>query len=267
MPMIHDAIEVRDLSLSYPGRPPLHALDRVSLAVPTGEFAAIVGPSGCGKSTLLRVLAGLAGPISGAATVEGASTVGRPGAAAYMPQRDLLMPWRRAVDNAAFGAEMAGVPRADARRQAETVLARFGLDTFAQAWPAALSGGMRQRVALLRTVLIPHGPLLLDEPLGALDAITRRDMQSWLQEVWQADEEPRRGALLVTHDVDEAITLADTVYVMSPRPGRIVARVPITLPRPRHALDATTPAFVAAKETILRALEAGMGGVVPANGG
>ncbi len=237
------AIEVRGLSLTYGGRPPVVALDGVDLAVAPGEFAVLLGPSGCGKSTLLRALAGLVRPTAGEAL---ASSV------AYMPQRDLLLPWRRVLGNATFAAELAGVPPVEARQRAQALLGRFGLEGFERAWPTQLSGGMRQRLALLRTFLAPRDTLLLDEPFGALDAITRREMQGWLQGVLA--EEPRT-VLLVTHDIEEALTLADTVYVMSPRPGRIVDRVDVSLARPRDATTLTSAEFTALKAHLLRALE------------
>ena len=237
------AIDVRGVSLTYVGRPPVHALDRVDIEVARGEFAALLGPSGCGKSTLLRAVAGLVRPTSGEARADGV---------AYMPQRDLLLPWRRVLGNAVFAAELAGVPPAEARRRAQALLPRFGLEGFERAWPAQLSGGMRQRLALLRTFLAPRETLLLDEPFGALDAITRRQMQRWLQDV--LSEEPRT-VLLVTHDIEEALSLADTVYVMSARPGRIVARVPVPLGRPRDAATATSPEFTALKARLLTMLD------------
>jgi ABC-type nitrate/sulfonate/bicarbonate transport system ATPase subunit len=250
------AISVERLSLTYRGQPPVRALDDVSLTVGMGQFASLVGPSGCGKSTLLRVLAGLIAPDQGVARVVGGDTRGRPGLAAYMPQRDLLLPWRRALSNATLGAELAGVRRDEARQRALDLLPRFGLDGFERAWPAQLSGGMRQRLALLRTFLVPRDVLLLDEPFGALDALTRRDMHAWLQDVWVAD---RRSALLVTHDVDEALSLSDVVYVMSDRPGRIVRRIDVPLPRPRSTADTASTAFGTLKAEVLEALHDGRG--------
>ena len=237
------AIEVREISLTYAGRPPVVALEGVDFAVAPSEFAVLLGPSGCGKSTLLRALAGLVRPTAGEALAD---------SVAYMPQRDLLLPWRRVLGNATFAAELAGVPPVEARERAQALLERFGLAGFERAWPAQLSGGMRQRLALLRTFLAPRDTLLLDEPFGALDAITRREMQRWLQGVLA--EEPRT-VLLVTHDIEEALTLADTVYVMSPRPGRIVQRVQVNLPRPRDAATLTSPEFIALKARLLQALE------------
>ncbi len=237
------AIDVRGVALTYEGRPPVEALAGVDLRVEHGEFAALLGPSGCGKSTLLRILAGLLQPTAGTAQAE---------STAYMPQRDLLLPWRRVLGNAVLAAELAGVPKAEARARATALIERFGLGGFEGAWPTQLSGGMRQRVALLRTFLAPRQTLLLDEPFGALDAITRRRMHGWLQGVLASEA---RTVLLVTHDVEEAITLADTVYVMSARPGRILTRVGVDLPRPRTAAATTSPPFTRLKADLLTALE------------
>ncbi|HWE64728.1 MAG TPA: ABC transporter ATP-binding protein, partial [Chloroflexota bacterium] len=193
------------------------ALEALDLSAEAGEFVSIVGPSGCGKSTLLDIIAGLVTPSTGRVLMDG-----RParllGASAYMPQKDLLMPWRSVLDNTILGMEVAGVSRQQARRQARRAFARFGLAGFEHAWPYQLSGGMRQRVALLRTFLCGKDPLLLDEPFGALDAFTRREMQRWLLDMWSAD---RKTILFITHDVEEAIVLSDRIYVMSPRPGHM----------------------------------------------
>jgi ABC-type nitrate/sulfonate/bicarbonate transport system ATPase subunit len=248
------AAELRGLRHAFPGPPPVPVLDAVSLSVPAHGFVAVLGPSGCGKSTLLRALAGLLVPDEGEVRVAGASVAGRPGAVAFQPQRDLLLPWKRALANATLGAEVAGVPAVDARRQAEDLLERFGLAGFERAWPAELSGGMRQRLALLRTWLTPRPLLALDEPLGALDALTRRDLQGWLEGVWLDD---RRATVLVTHDVEEAILLADEVVVLSDRPARVVASLPVAFPRPRPAALVTDPAFVAVKAEVLAALRTG----------
>ena len=217
------------------------ALEGVSLAVRAGETVAVVGPSGCGKSTLLELVARLQEPDEG--------TISAP-EASYMPQRDLLLPWRDALANAALALECEGVPRADARRRAEPLFERFGLAEFEEASPRELSGGMRQRVAFLRTLLPGRPVLLLDEPFGALDAITRGAMQRWLADALA--QEPRT-VLLVTHDVDEAIFLADRVVVLSPRPGRVVAELTVDLPRPR---DVTSPEFTGLKRRALEALGA-----------
>ncbi|MBO1902092.1 ATP-binding cassette domain-containing protein [Leucobacter weissii] len=194
-------------------------LNGVSLSVAPGTLTAILGPSGCGKSTLLRILAGLEQPASGTATVDGESLIGRPGGVAYHPQQDALLPWLSALDNATLGAETCGEDRAGARERARALLGRFGLDDVERAWPDELSGGMRQRVALLRSTLMPQSCLVLDEPLGALDALTRRQLQFWLLDITASD---RRPTLLVTHDIEEALLLADRVLVLSPSPAEIV---------------------------------------------
>ncbi|MCB9491143.1 MAG: ABC transporter ATP-binding protein [Dehalococcoidia bacterium] len=252
-PVLNPAIRVDGVSLTFGGATPVHALDDVSLRVEPGQFVSLVGPSGCGKSTLLKLLAGLVLPDAGSASIEGIPVAGRPGSAAFMPQRDLLLPWRRTIANAALGAELAGVSREQARSEARSLLPSFGLEGFERAWPAQLSGGMRQRLALLRTFLVPRDVMLLDEPFGALDAITRREMQQWLQAVWT---EHQRSVLLVTHDVDEALVLSDVVFVMSPRPGRIVHRVDVPFARPRSVADTTTAEFASLKSELLDALEA-----------
>jgi ABC-type nitrate/sulfonate/bicarbonate transport system ATPase subunit len=225
------------------------ALAGVDLELRADEVLAVVGPSGCGKSTLLELVAGLQEPDAGSVTVLGATGArARRASCAYMPQRDLLLPWRDALGNAALALECQGVRRAEARRRAAPLFERFGLAEFERVRPAALSGGMRQRVAFLRTLLPGRPVLLLDEPFGALDSITRASMQEWLAEALA--QEPRT-VLLVTHDVEEAIFLADRVVVLSPRPGRVVAELGVELPRPRSTTD---PAFVDLKRETLEAL-------------
>ncbi|MBI2765086.1 MAG: ABC transporter ATP-binding protein [Chloroflexi bacterium] len=250
-----EGVSLRNISHTFRGERTVRALDDVSVEAAPGAFVSIVGPSGCGKSTLLRVLAGLLVPDGGEAFVGERKANGQPGLVAYMPQKDLLLPWRRALGNATLGAEIAGTPKRQAEREALGLFERFGLATFERAWPSQLSGGMRQRLALLRTFLIPAPTLMLDEPFGALDAITRREMQAWLQEVWLRD---RRTVLFVTHDVEEALVLSDAVYVMTPRPGRIAARVPVPLPRPRPPAAVTEPGFVALKAELLARLDSSL---------
>ena len=225
------------------------ALAGVGLHVRAHEVMAIVGPSGCGKSTLLELVAGLQEPDAGAVSVAGArGAAARRAACAYMPQRDLLLPWRDALGNAALALECEGVPRREARRRAEPLFERFGLAEFERSRPDELSGGMRQRVSFLRTLLPGRPVLLLDEPFGALDAITRLDMQEWLAGALL--DEPRT-VLLVTHDVDEAVYLADRMAVLSPRPGRVVDAFEVELARPRSVTD---PALVELKARALEAL-------------
>jgi ABC-type nitrate/sulfonate/bicarbonate transport system ATPase subunit len=219
----------------------VEAVRDLSLRVAPGEIVALVGPSGCGKSTLLELVCGLQAPDAG--------TV-RAGAAALMPQRDALLPWLSALDNAGLALRVAGVSRARARELAHEHFAAFGLEGFERARPAALSGGMRQRVAFLRTLLAGRPVLCLDEPFGALDALTRLQMQRWL--AGALAREPRT-VLLVTHDVEEAVLLADRVALLSPRPGRIVETLDVPLPRPRERGDA---AVVELREHALRVLGA-----------
>jgi len=197
----------------------IRALDGVDVDVAPHEIVAVVGPSGCGKTTLLELVCGLQQPDGG--TVRGDRAV-------LMPQRDGLLPWLSAIDNAALAPRLAGASRDDARAKAHPLFAAFGLEGFERARPHELSGGMRQRVAFLRTLLSGKPVLCLDEPFGALDALTRREMQDWLA---QALEREPRTVLLVTHDVEEAARLAHRVLVMSPRPGRIVAEVPVPATR------------------------------------
>ena len=215
------------------------ALHHVDLRVHQDEVVAVVGPSGCGKSTLLELIAGLQQPDEGTVTAAEAS---------YMPQRDLLLPWRDALSNAALALECEGVPRREARRRAEPLFERFGLAEFEYARPAELSGGMRQRVAFLRTLLPGRPVLLLDEPFGSLDSITRASMQRWLADA--LSREPRT-VVLVTHDVDEAVFLADRVVVLSRRPGHVVADIEVDIDGPR---DVTSPEFGAVKRRALEAL-------------
>ena len=198
----------------------LRVLDDVSLTLDAGRRLAVVGPSGCGKSTLLRLVAGLEQPVGGRISVGGSSDpAGRLAGCALMPQNDLLLPWRSAIDNAALGLVNAGLSRAEARRAAAPLFERFGLSGFEATAPRELSGGMRQRVAFLRTLLAGKGVLLLDEPFAALDALTREELQGWLVEALA--QEPRT-VLLVTHDVGEALRSCDRIAVLSPRPGRLV---------------------------------------------
>lgn len=249
------SVEVRDLRHTYESRGGrTQVLGGLDLVVRPGEFVALVGPSGCGKSTLLRVLAGLLVPSGGDARIDDVSVLGAPGHAAFMPQRDLLLPWRRVLANATLAAEVRGVSREDARERARAELVRFGLDGFERAWPSQLSGGMRQRLALLRTFLAGQSLLLLDEPFGALDAITRRGMHAWLQEVWGADP---RTVIFVTHDVEEAVMLADRVVVLSGRPGRVVDVASNDHPRPRRSDVVGEHWFVELRARLLHALEHG----------
>jgi NitT/TauT family transport system ATP-binding protein len=237
-------IRVYEVSRVFPGRQghqDVPALDRLSLEVGTGEIVAVVGPSGCGKTTLLELICGLQRPDSG--LVESPP-------AALMPQRDLLLPWLSAADNACLALRVRGVSRAAALSQVEPWFERLGLSGFGQTRPAELSGGMRQRVSFVRTLLAGKPVLALDEPFASLDALTRAEMQRWLASALAAERE-RRTVVLVTHDVEEAALLGDRVVVISPRPGRVVADLPVALPRPRVRTD---PAVVELRARAMQAL-------------
>ena len=239
----HVGVRVEKVSRSFAGRGgAVEALRGMDLRARPGEVVAVVGASGCGKSTLLELICGLQRPDAGVVEAD---------PAVLMPQRDLLLPWASALDNAALALRARGVGREQARAAARPWFERFGLAGFERTRPAALSGGMRQRVAFVRTLLAGKPVLALDEPFAALDALTRHEVQTWLAETLRAEP---RTVVLVTHDVEEAVLLADAVVVMSPRPGRAVATLPVALPRPRRRTDA---AVVALRERALTALGAG----------
>ena len=246
-------VGIRDLEHSY-GE--LQTIERLTLTAPPHGVIGLVGPSGCGKSTLLELVCGLRQPSAGSVEVGGAGTAEeRLSRCAYMPQRDLLLPWYSALDNAALALRNQGERKARARERAADLFARFGLAGFEQTAPAELSGGMRQRVAFLRTLLAGKPVLALDEPFASLDAITRAEMQEWLAGALRADP---RTVILVTHDVEEALYLCDQVVVLSARPARIVAELRAPAPRAADRDAAVTdPAFVAVREEAMRALHKG----------
>jgi ABC-type nitrate/sulfonate/bicarbonate transport system ATPase subunit len=234
-------ITLRGVSRSYPSRGGrVDALADFNASVSEGETVAVVGPSGCGKTTLLELFCRLQAPDTG--------TVSGP-AAALMPQRDALLPWASALDNACLALRAQGLGRTEARAAAAPWLERLGLGGFERSRPAELSGGMRQRVSFVRTLLSGKPVLALDEPFAALDAITRAEAQAWLGEALA--QGVAGTVVLVTHDVEEAVVLADRVLVMSPRPGRVVAEILVELPRPRVRTDA---AVVALRAQALAAL-------------
>ncbi len=234
------AVRVELVSRTFAARSgAVTALSGMSLRAGRNEIVAVVGPSGSGKTTLLELICGLQKPDAG---------VVRCAPAALMPQRDLLLPWCSAIDNAALALRAAGMKREPARHVVAPWLARFGLVGFEHSRPAALSGGMRQRVSFLRSLLAGKPVLALDEPFAALDAITRAEMQAWLAQVLRTEP---RTVVLVTHDVEEAVVLADRVVVMSPRPGRAVAEISVSLERPRRRTD---PQLVVLREHVYSAL-------------
>lgn len=244
--MLTPRITLNSVSKSFHSRTRVvKALHEISFTVMPGEFVTIIGPSGSGKSTLFNILAGLLQPDGGVVEFDSGGAppghVGGPsGHVCYMPQRDLLLPWRKVIDNAALPLRLGGVRRAEARERVQAELETFGLVGFEHAYPSQLSGGMRQRAALLRTVMTGRPTLLLDEPFGALDALTRRQLQDWLLRL---HARLNRTIVFITHDIDEAVYLADRVIVMSARPGRVIHELSIDLSRPRHQNQVADPEF------------------------
>jgi NitT/TauT family transport system ATP-binding protein len=242
-----DALALDRVSRTFvtPGGHIYRALDDITLGIPAGAFVAIVGPSGCGKSTLLNIAAGLLEPSSGAVRVNGSPLTGLNQSATYMFQQDALLPWKTVRDNVSLGLTLAGVGRSDALARADAWLARVGLMPFASHYPSQLSGGMRKRVAMAQNWIIDRRTLLMDEPLSALDVHTRQRMEEELLALWD-EGAVRKTVVFVTHDLEEAIALADEVVVLSAGPAsRIVARHPVTLNRPRELMELrTTPPFV-----------------------
>jgi NitT/TauT family transport system ATP-binding protein len=235
----------------------LQTIEGLDLEAPANGVLGLVGPSGCGKSTLLELIAGLQKPSAGRIEIGDAGDgPGRLAHCALMPQRDLLLPWLTAIDNAALALRNRGARRGAARREAAGLFDRFGLSGFERAKPAELSGGMRQRVAFLRTLVAGKPVIALDEPFASLDAITRAEMQAWLAEALAADP---RTVVLVTHDVEEALYLCDRVAVLSARPARIVEELSAPTARASDRDEAVTdPEFVAARERAMHALREGM---------
>ena len=237
-------LELRGISKTFASTTALSTMD---LTIERGSFVSIVGPSGCGKSTLFNVLSGLIQPDGGSINLEGRDVIGATGHVGYMLQKDLLVPWRTVLGNITLGARLKGKVTAEDRDQAKGFAEKYGLGDFLNHYPSALSGGMRQRVALMRTLATNHQLLLLDEPFGALDAQTRFEMQQWLLQVWR---DTQRTVLFITHDVDEAVFLSDRILVMSPRPGRVVDDLAVNLPRPRTLETLVSPAFTEIKSKV-----------------
>ncbi|HET7657750.1 MAG TPA: ABC transporter ATP-binding protein [Bacillales bacterium] len=242
-------LEVRDLKKIFrTGTSSLPTLNGLSLSVDEGEFVSLIGPSGCGKSTAFNVISGLEAPDTGEVLVDGRVITEETGHVSYMLQKDLLLPWRSVVDNAILAAEVRGESKKAARERVRELLPVFGLEEFAGAYPAKLSGGMRQRVALLRTVMADRDIWLLDEPFGALDAMTRDRMQQWLLGIFR---QFRPAVLFITHSIEEAVYLSDRVYVLSDRPASVKKEVQIDLPRPRNREIVTDEHFLHYKKQLL----------------
>jgi len=248
-PKVHLTAISKALPINGKPEPVLSSID---LVANIGEFVSIIGPSGCGKSTLLNIIAGLDEADEGTVDLGEISPNDRLGNVGYMQQKDLLLPWRTVLDNAILGLELLGIHRKEAQKKAGTLIETFGLNGFEDQYPFRLSGGMRQRAAFLRTMLLDQELVLLDEPFGALDALTRAQMQRWLLKLW---ESWGKTILLITHDVDEAILLSDRIYVLTARPGRVKAAIKVDILRPRDLRAATHADFAGLRSHLMDLLQ------------
>lgn len=247
--MGNNQIEIIDISKSYRSNgEEKKALLKTSMTIEQGRFISLIGPSGCGKSTLFNIMAGLLPPSGGDIKVNDKSILGQTGYVGYMLQRDMLLPWRTIMNNVILGLEIQGIPKKEAAKQAAPLMKKYGLGGYENNYPHELSGGMRQRAALLRTLLYDREIILLDEPFGALDAQTRLSMQNWLLQIWK---DFKKTILFVTHDIDEAIYLSDEIYVFTGRPGYITEQIPVSMPRPRHTDDTTKQDFLQLKHHLI----------------
>ena len=238
---MHPALEVRGVTKSFgSGKKALQVLDGMEVTVGDGEFVSLIGPSGSGKTTLFQLIGGLEMPDSGEIRIGGQPVTGQRGHIAYMPQQAALMPWRTVTDNIVLALSIAGVPAEEARRQSLEWLPRIGLAGYESSYPHTLSGGMQQRVSFLRALLAPRDLMCLDEPFGALDALTRLQMQQWLLSIWEAN---RRSVLMVTHSIEEALLLSDRILVISASPAKVIREVQVPFARPRSSNLWTDPQF------------------------
>ena len=246
------AVDLRGISKSFASRSgTVDVLREVDFHANAGEFVSVIGPSGCGKSTLFSLIAGLAHSDAGTITLNDAPLNPADHPVAYMPQKDLLLPWRSILRNVTLPLQVAGVAKDEAKRRALELFPLFGLEGFEDAYPFQLSGGMRQRAALMRTVIQERPLMLLDEPFGALDSLTRTDMQEFLLDVWQRF---RHTIVFITHDIREAIYLSDRIYVMTARPARVRMVIEVDLPRPRTLEMVPTAQFARLETELLRTL-------------
>ncbi|AOZ94775.1 ABC transporter ATP-binding protein [Paenibacillus crassostreae] len=246
---------LHDLNFSFTQTCSTPLIQGLSMDVRAGEFVSLIGISGSGKSTLLKLIAGLLAPLSGDIRIHGEKVQYRLGKAAYMPQKDLLLPWRTVLDNCLLPWELNQQPnrgdKKDFITKIQVALKQFGLDNHEQSYPNELSGGMRQRVALLRTLLTGQDLLLLDEPFGSLDAMTKREMHRWLLEIW---EDLKKTVLFITHDLEEAILLSDRIYIMAKDSTQGVEEIIVDLPRPRHYEMNYNPQFIQLRRDLERQL-------------
>ncbi len=258
--MVMTTLEAKDITHTFiQDRTRLQVLDNLNFSVDKGEFVALLGPSGCGKSTLFNIISGLLKPLSGDVYLNGDRIQNNVSSFGYMQQKDLLLQWRTVLKNVLIGAEIQGESIDETKDEALDLLAQLGLQGFEKSYPMQLSGGMRQRVALVRTLLFKKDFLLLDEPFGALDAMTRTVMQSILLDIWNKN---KQTVLLITHDIEEAIILADKIYVLTARPASIKAEVDVPLPRPR---DTTVRDLIDLKSRLFELLKVEMQQVFDTN--
>lgn len=241
-------LQIEGLSAFYEDLP---ILKNLSLYLNAGEFVTIIGPSGCGKSTIFNHISGILKPVSGKIYIDGAEHTGETGRVSYMYQKDLLFPWRQIIDNVSLPLVLKGTKKAEARREVASYFALFGLDGFEHKYPHQLSGGMRQRAAFMRTYMYKSDIILLDEPFGGLDAITKSKMQDWLLDILP---KLKASVLFITHDIEEAIYLSDRIYVLTERPAQIKKEFIIDVPRPRNRDITTSDHFNEIKRAILHLL-------------
>jgi putative hydroxymethylpyrimidine transport system ATP-binding protein len=246
------------VTFQYPSKKntvPISILDRINFRVHEGEFVSIIGTSGSGKSTIFRLITGLEQPTAGGILLDEKKVTNRLGLVGYMPQQDLLMPWRTIMENAVLPLEIKGIKKAEAQGQVVKLLDDFGLKGVENKFPGDLSGGMRQRVSFLRTILSGSNILLLDEPFSALDAITRLTMQEWLLEQWK---KWKKTILFITHDVDEALFLSDRIFVLGKKPNEAIKEVKVPLGRPRSIRDLSQVNVVTLKGRLIEQLRSGV---------
>ena len=243
-----DKIKIVNISKRYVE---LDVIKDISISVGSNEIISILGPSGCGKSTLLNIIAGLEEPSSGDVLIDGENFIGKSGRVSYMHQKDLLLPWKNILDNVSIPLVLQGSSWEEARSEASKFLGDFGIQGFEKVFPNKLSGGMRQRAALLRTYLFKSDVMLLDEPFASLDAITKRKMHLWLIDLFSIY---KSSIIFITHDIDEAIFLSDKVYILSERPAEIIMEVAINLERPRNNKTFSNSRYIELKEKILNIL-------------
>lgn len=241
-------LDIRNIHHSFSGE---LVIKGINLSLKKGEFVSIIGPSGCGKSTLFNLIAGLEVPDVGDIYIDGKDMKGIRGHSSYMMQKDLLFPWKTVLENVLLGPTITKQNTEKIKEEALLLFPLFGLKGYEDYYPSVLSGGMRQRAALLRTFMHKKQLLLLDEPLGALDALTREKMHEWLLQVWS---QMQRTVLFITHSIDEAIFLSDRIYVLTPRPAEVILEVKITLPRPRKKEMMLTGEYLKIKEQLMSAL-------------